>query len=58
MLGAELLSNATGTDVLQRLARIWEVLLPAVVTDESLGYFREYLARESMRRSAPAVEYP
>ncbi|MEO3757020.1 ScbR family autoregulator-binding transcription factor [Mycobacterium sp. B14F4] len=54
MLGAELLSSATssGTDVLQRLTRMWQVLLPAVVADESLGYFREYLARESMRRSA------
>jgi AcrR family transcriptional regulator len=54
MLGAELLSNATssGTDVLERLTRMWQVLLPAIVTDESLGYFREYLARESMRQSA------
>lgn len=58
MLGAELLSNATGSDVLQRLARIWEVLLPAIVTEESLGYFREYLARESMRHAAPVVEHP
>lgn len=54
VLGAELLSNATasGTDLLQRLTRMWQVLLPAIVADESLGYFREYLARESMRRSA------
>lgn len=58
MLGAELLSNATssGTDVLQRLSRMWQVLLPAIVTEESLGYFREYLARESMRHSAQAAE--
>lgn len=58
MLGAELLSSATasGTDVLQRLGRIWQVLLPAIVADESLGYFREYLARESMRRSAQTAE--
>ncbi|ULE35960.1 TetR/AcrR family transcriptional regulator [Mycobacterium sp. IDR2000157661] len=54
MLGAEVLSSATssGVDVLQRLTRLWQVLLPAIVTDESLGYFREYLGREAMRRSA------
>jgi AcrR family transcriptional regulator len=58
MLGAELLSNATsaGADVLQRVARTWEVLLPAVVTDESLPYFREFLAREAMRHSTPPTE--
>ncbi|HEX2285409.1 MAG TPA: ScbR family autoregulator-binding transcription factor [Mycobacterium sp.] len=58
MLGAELLSNATsgGADVLQRVARTWEVLLPAIVTDESLPYFREFLARESMRHSTPPSE--
>jgi AcrR family transcriptional regulator len=55
MLGAELLSNATsaGADVLARVARTWEVLLPGIVSDESLSYFREFLARESMRHSAP-----
>lgn len=54
MLGAELLSNAmsSGADVLARVARTWEVLLPAIVTDDSLSYFREFLKRESMRRAA------
>jgi AcrR family transcriptional regulator len=54
MLGAELLSNAmsSGADVLERLARTWEVLLPAIATDDSLAYFREFLKRESMRRAA------
>jgi AcrR family transcriptional regulator len=58
MLGAELLSNATssGTDVLERLARMWQVLLPAIVTDDSLSYFREYLARESMRHAPQTAE--
>jgi AcrR family transcriptional regulator len=58
MLGAELLSNATssGADVLHRVARMWDVLLPAIVTDESLSYFREFLARESMRHAARAGE--
>jgi AcrR family transcriptional regulator len=54
MLGAELLSNATvaGADVLERVARTWTVLLPAIVSAESLPYFREFLARESLRHSA------
>jgi AcrR family transcriptional regulator len=60
MLGAELLSNATagGVDVLERIARTWAVLLPAIVTAESLPYFREFLARESMRHSmAPTSDF-
>jgi AcrR family transcriptional regulator len=56
MLGAELLSNAisAGADVLQRVARTWEVLLPAIVSEESLDYFREFLRRESLRSSLPS----
>ena len=52
MLGAETLSYAiaTGTDARQRVARTWEVLLPAIVSTDSLDYFREFLARESLRR--------
>jgi AcrR family transcriptional regulator len=59
MLGAELLANATtaGADVLQRVARTWKVLLPAIVNQESQPYFDEFLARESLRHSpAPAAE--
>jgi AcrR family transcriptional regulator len=54
MLGAELLSNATsaGADVLERVARTWGVLLPAIVSEESLPYFREFVARETLRQSA------
>jgi AcrR family transcriptional regulator len=53
MLGAELLASAStaGADVLPRMARAWQVLLPAIVSQESLPYFQEYLARESMRQS-------
>jgi AcrR family transcriptional regulator len=56
MLGAELLASATsgGADTLQRVARTWKVLLPAIVNRESLSYFDEFLARESMRHSAAA----
>lgn len=52
MLTAELLSSisAADTDVRQRVARAWEILLPAIVSPGSLDYFREFLARESLRR--------
>lgn len=58
LLGAEVLSSAftSGADVLQRLGRTWGVLLPAVVTDESLDYFRQFLARESMRHSTQPTD--
>jgi AcrR family transcriptional regulator len=54
MLGAELLSNATsaGVDVLERLARTWKILLPAIVCEESLPYFREFVGREAMRHTS------
>jgi AcrR family transcriptional regulator len=54
MLGAELLASATtaGADVLQRVARSWQVLLPAIVSTESLSYFEEFLARESLRHTS------
>jgi AcrR family transcriptional regulator len=57
MLGVELLASATtaGADILQRVARTWTVLLPAIVSQESLSYFDEFLARESLRHSAEPV---
>jgi AcrR family transcriptional regulator len=53
MLGTELLASATtaGADVLARVARAWQVLLPAIVSPESQAYFEEFLARESMRHA-------
>jgi AcrR family transcriptional regulator len=59
MLGAELLASATtaGADVLQRVTRAWQVLLPAIVSQEAKAYFEEFLARESMRHSpAPLAD--
>jgi AcrR family transcriptional regulator len=55
MLGAELLARAAtaGADILERIARTWTVLLPAIVSLDSLPYFEEFLARESLR-NAPA----
>jgi AcrR family transcriptional regulator len=53
MLGAELVSSAlaNGRDLRRRLALNLEILVPALVTEESLGYYREFLARQSMRIS-------
>jgi AcrR family transcriptional regulator len=59
LLGVELLANTTtaGADVLQRIGRTWEVLLPGIVSQESLPYFAEFVARESMRHSpAPLAD--
>ena len=56
MLGAELLASAAGgADVLERITRTWGVLLQAVVSQESLPYFEEFLARESLRHSPAPV---
>lgn len=51
MLGAELLSSALaeGADLRSRFAKNWELILPALVTDESLGYYREFLTRQAVR---------
>ena len=58
MLGAELLASAatSGADVLERIARTWKVLLPAVVNTESLAYFGEFLARESLRHAPESAD--
>ncbi|KQY10031.1 TetR family transcriptional regulator [Mycobacterium sp. Root135] len=52
MMGGELLSSALadGTDLRTRFVRNWELLLPAIITDESLGYYREFLARQAARQ--------
>ena len=49
--GIRLLVNATsGDDLVRRLSRMWEVLLPAIASEDSLPYFREFLAREALRQ--------
>jgi AcrR family transcriptional regulator len=57
MLGSELLASAAtaGADVLERIARTWKVVLPAIVSPDSLSYFEEFLARESLRQSPAPV---
>jgi AcrR family transcriptional regulator len=50
MLGAQLLSKtADGNDHINRLTHSLELLLPAIVAETSLAYFREFLAREYLR---------
>lgn len=55
MLGTELLSSALadGVDLRPRFAKLWEVILPAIVDEASLNYYREFLARQSQRQSVP-----
>ncbi|BBZ27656.1 TetR family transcriptional regulator [Mycolicibacterium madagascariense] len=55
MLGSELLSStlAEGSDLRARFARTWELLLPAIIADESLNYYREFLARQATRPTSP-----
>ncbi len=51
LLGAELLSSALadGEDMRTRLTHTWNVILPAIVAEDSLAYYREFLARQSMQ---------
>lgn len=51
MLGAELLSSAVsdGADLRPRLTGTLEILLPVIVAEGSLGYYRELLAQSSIR---------
>ena len=59
LLGAEQLSSAItkGQDMMTRLIWAWDVLLPGIVEDESLPYFREFLARESVRHTQPELSF-
>ncbi|MGH3556577.1 TetR family transcriptional regulator [Mycobacterium sp.] len=51
MLGAQLLAKtAHGNDHIERLTRSLDLLLPAIVAETSLPYFREFLAREPLRQ--------
>jgi hypothetical protein len=49
--GARLLGQTTtrDKDLVRRLTQMWELLFPAIVTEASLDYYREFLAREALR---------
>ena len=41
--------SGDGNDLVRRLTQMWELLFPAIVTETSLAYYREFLAREALR---------
>jgi AcrR family transcriptional regulator len=49
--GARILYQTTsgGSDLIGRLTQMWELLFPALVTESSQAYYREFLAREALR---------
>jgi AcrR family transcriptional regulator len=49
--GARILGQTTAgsNDLIRQLTQMWELLFPAIVTEESLAYYREFLAREALR---------
>ena len=49
VLGTHMLTNALDDDIDTRLAKVWRVLLRAIVPAESLGYFHEVVRRASLR---------
>lgn len=51
MLGAQLLSITTGDGHIKSLTRSLGLLLPAIVTETSLAYFLEFVAREALRHN-------
>lgn len=53
VLGSHLLSDALGDDVCGRLARAWRVLIVALVPDDSVSYFQEFLARIAAQYDRP-----
>ncbi|HEU0189675.1 MAG TPA: TetR/AcrR family transcriptional regulator [Mycobacterium sp.] len=56
MFGTRLLPQETPQgDLPGRLTRMWDLLLPAVATDTSLPYFREFLARETLRYQSSRI---
>ena len=57
VLGTELISNAVsgGEDLMERVTRTWEFLLPAIASEQSLPYLQEFLARESLRRRGQSM---
>jgi AcrR family transcriptional regulator len=69
MIGTRLLCNAMagkgasargkGTDddggLAASASRFWELLLPGIVTEASLAYFTQFLAREALRHGRPAA---
>jgi len=49
--GTRMLSQSISgnNDLIERLTQMWELLLPAIVAETSLAYYREYVTREALR---------
>lgn len=54
--GCHLLSDAMGDDVFARLTTSWQMLLPSLVSDESLPYFQQFLARTAAQFGPQPVD--
>ena len=53
MLGTQLLSGATGDDLLARLAQVWKVILRGIVPPQKLPYFQQFVARRAQQHTQP-----
>jgi AcrR family transcriptional regulator len=54
-ISAQHLNGGRLVDLTGRLTAVWELLLPGVVADASLPYFRQFLRREAMRHGLGGV---
>jgi AcrR family transcriptional regulator len=53
VLGTQLLSGATGDDLLARLAQVWKVLLRGIVPRQKLSYFQQFVTRRAQQHPQP-----
>lgn len=56
LVGADVISASVsgGADLVVRVIRTWEIIAPTLVTEASLPYFRQFVARVSSRHLTPA----
>ncbi len=56
LVGADVISASVsgGADLVVRVIRTWEIILPTLVPEASLPYFRQFVARVSSRHLTPA----
>jgi AcrR family transcriptional regulator len=52
-LGAELLTGPAehSADLIGRLRRMWDIMLPAIAEQDAVGFLKEFLSREASRHS-------
>jgi AcrR family transcriptional regulator len=52
-LGAELLTGPAtdSADLVGRLSRMWDIVLPAITEKDALAFLKEFLSREALRHS-------